>query len=87
MAKYMIQFSYTEEGLRGLLSEGGSKRRDATEELVRSLGGRLSVDPHTVRGICASGLEDQPRAYGLPLPAQRHAACAGTRRLAGIDPA
>ena len=41
MAKYMIQFSYTEEGLRGLLSEGGSKRRDATEELVRSLGGRL----------------------------------------------
>ena len=41
MAKYLIQFSYTEEGLKGLLREGGSKRREATEDLVRSLGGKL----------------------------------------------
>ncbi|MEA3439346.1 MAG: GYD domain-containing protein [Chloroflexota bacterium] len=41
MAKYMIQFSYTQEGLRGLLSEGGSKRHEATEDMVRSLGGKL----------------------------------------------
>lgn len=41
MAKYMIQFSYTQDGLKGLLSEGGSKRKEATEELVRSLGGKL----------------------------------------------
>jgi len=41
MAKYMIQFSYTQEGVRGLLSEGGSRRREATEELVRSLGGKV----------------------------------------------
>ena len=41
MAKYLIQFSYTQEGLKGLLSEGGTKRREATEDLVRSLGGKL----------------------------------------------
>ena len=41
MGKYMIQFSYTNEGLQGLVKEGGSKRREATEQLVKSLGGKL----------------------------------------------
>ena len=43
MAKYLFQGSYTEEGLRGLLEEGGSKRREATEQLVKSLGGTLEA--------------------------------------------
>ena len=41
MASFMVQFSYTEQGLKGLLKEGGSKRREATEQLIKSLGGRL----------------------------------------------
>jgi uncharacterized protein with GYD domain len=41
MAKYMVQFSYTDEGLQGLKKEGGSKRREATRKLVESLGGTL----------------------------------------------
>jgi uncharacterized protein with GYD domain len=41
MASYLVQFSYTEEGLKGVLKEGGSKRREATEQLIKSLGGRL----------------------------------------------
>ena len=41
MAKYLIQFSYTQEGLAGLMREGGRKRREATKELVESLGGKL----------------------------------------------
>ena len=41
MAKFLVQFSYTEEGLEGLIREGGSKREEATEQLVKSLGGRL----------------------------------------------
>jgi uncharacterized protein with GYD domain len=41
MAKYLVQFSYTNEGLQGLLEEGGSKRREATKKLVESLGGTL----------------------------------------------
>ncbi len=43
MPKYLFQGSYTEEGLRGLLEEGGSKRREATEQLVKSLGGTLEA--------------------------------------------
>jgi len=41
MAAFLVQFSYTEQGLKGLLKEGGSKRREATEQLIKSLGGRL----------------------------------------------
>jgi uncharacterized protein with GYD domain len=41
MAAYLVQFSYTEQGIKGLHKEGGSKRREATEQLVKSLGGRL----------------------------------------------
>ncbi len=41
MATYMVQFSYTEQGAKGLLKEGGSKRREATEQLIKSLGGKL----------------------------------------------
>ncbi len=41
MASFLVQFSYTEQGVKGLLKEGGSKRREATERLIKSLGGKL----------------------------------------------
>ena len=43
MAKYLVQFSYTGDGVKGLLKEGGSKRRDAVDQLVRSMGGTLEA--------------------------------------------
>jgi uncharacterized protein with GYD domain len=43
MAKYLTNFRYTPEGLKGLLSDGGTKRRQATEQLVQSLGGKLDA--------------------------------------------
>jgi uncharacterized protein with GYD domain len=43
MSKYLVQFSYTAEGVKGLLTEGGSKRRQATEQLIKSLGGKLEA--------------------------------------------
>jgi len=41
MAKYLISGSYTEEGLKGLLKEGGTKRKEAAKQAVQSLGGTL----------------------------------------------
>lgn len=41
MPKYLIQGSYTQEGLHGLLKEGGSHRREATRQAVEALGGTL----------------------------------------------
>jgi len=43
MPKYLIQGSYSDEGLKGLLKEGGSKRREAAEQAVKGLGGRLEA--------------------------------------------
>lgn len=41
MPKYLFQASYTAEGLKGLLKEGGSSRRDTLAQLVEGLGGSL----------------------------------------------
>ena len=43
MAKYMVTGSYTAEGLKGLLKEGGSGRRKAVETAVKSMGGHLEA--------------------------------------------
>ena len=43
MPKYLFQFSYTTEGLKGLMKEGGSGRRTATEKLAASVGGKLEA--------------------------------------------
>ncbi len=43
MSKYLISGSYTEEGLKGLLKDGGSKRMEATKQAVESLGGTLEA--------------------------------------------
>lgn len=43
MPKYLIQASYTPEGVKGLAKDGGSKRRAAAEEAIKSLGGRLEA--------------------------------------------
>lgn len=43
MPKYLITGSYTAEGAKGVLKEGGSARRAATEKLVTSVGGKLEA--------------------------------------------
>ena len=43
MAKYLWKVSYTQEGVQGLLKEGGSGRRDMVEKLTAGLGGSLEA--------------------------------------------
>jgi uncharacterized protein with GYD domain len=43
MPKYLLQVSYTLEGIRGLKAEGGTARRQAAEEGAKSLGGTLEA--------------------------------------------
>ena len=40
-AKYLIEASYTLEGVKGVQSAGGSSRRDAVAKLAESVGGHL----------------------------------------------
>ncbi len=41
MPKYLVRASLTREGVHGTLSEGGTKRRAAIEQMVKSVGGTL----------------------------------------------
>jgi uncharacterized protein with GYD domain len=43
MPRYMVTGSYTSEGLKGLLKEGGTGRRKAVESAVKSMGGHLEA--------------------------------------------
>src|SRR4029453_4667366 len=41
MPKYLIEASYTREGVKGVQSAGGSTRRDAISALAEGMGGQL----------------------------------------------
>jgi uncharacterized protein with GYD domain len=43
VAKYLITASYTAEGAKGLLKDGGTKRRQAAEQAIKSAGGKLDA--------------------------------------------
>ena len=43
MPKYLLKVSYTAEGAKGLLKDGGTKRRQAATALVEGLGGKLET--------------------------------------------
>ena len=43
MSRYLISGTYTAEGAKGLLREGGSKRRATIETLIREVGGSLEA--------------------------------------------
>jgi uncharacterized protein with GYD domain len=56
MAKYLIQGSYSVDGIKGVLKEGGSSRRAAVEAATKALGGKLEAfyfafGEHDVFGI------------------------------------
>ena len=43
MARYLFEGSYSTEGIKGVLKEGGSGRRAAVEAAVKALGGKLDA--------------------------------------------
>ena len=43
MPKFLVKASYTAEGARGLLKEGGSARRATVQKAVEGLGGKLEA--------------------------------------------
>jgi len=43
MPKYLFHANYIGEGIKGLLKDGGSKRRAVVEKLFKSLGGSLEA--------------------------------------------
>ena len=60
MAKYLVQASYTGQGLQGLLKEGGSKGQEAVEKAVKSLGGTLEAFYYAFGDFDVVGIADLP---------------------------
>jgi uncharacterized protein with GYD domain len=70
MPKFLITASYSTEGLKGLLKDGGSARRAAVQKAAESAGGRLETiyytfGEHDVIAIC--DLPDNTAATALSL--------------------
>ena len=43
MGKYLIESSYTVEGVKGVMKAGGSARQAAAKELIESVGGKMEA--------------------------------------------
>lgn len=43
MAKYLIEAGYSHEGLKSVVKDGGTGRRNAVEAAIKSLGGHLDA--------------------------------------------
>ena len=43
MPKYLVTASYTADGAKGLLKDGGTKRRQAVEAAIKGMGGRVEA--------------------------------------------
>ena len=43
MPKYLVQVNYVGEGIKGLVKDGGTRRRGAAEKLIKSLGGTMEA--------------------------------------------
>ena len=43
MAKYLVQASYTVDGVKGVMKEGASSRKATIDKLIKSLGGTMEA--------------------------------------------
>jgi uncharacterized protein with GYD domain len=43
MPKFLVQASYTAEGAKGVLKEGGSARRATIEKMIKAVGGKVEA--------------------------------------------
>ena len=54
MAKYLAQITYTVEGAKGLLKDGGTKRHDVVEQLTKELGTKSTSAKPPLTMTCCS---------------------------------
>ena len=60
MPKFMIQASYVGEGLKGLLKEGGTKRRETVAQTIEGMGGKLETFYYAFGDYDVFGIADMP---------------------------
>jgi len=60
MSKYLFEANYVGEGIKGLMREGGSKRRDALVDALKSVGGSLECFYYAFGDTDVLGVFDVP---------------------------
>ncbi|MFD1213548.1 GYD domain-containing protein [Arthrobacter sp. GCM10027362] len=60
MTKYLFQANYVGQGIKGLMQEGGSKRREAVVQALESLGGSLDCMYYAFGDTDVLGVFDLP---------------------------
>lgn len=60
MTKYLFEGNYVGEGIKGLMREGGTKRRDAVVEALKSVGGSLESMYYALGDVDVLGIFDLP---------------------------
>ena len=58
--KFLVKASYTADGARGLLKEGGTARREAVRKLVEGLGGKVEAFYYAYGDVDAYIITDLP---------------------------
>ena len=60
MPKFLVQANYVGEGLKGLLKEGGTKRRDTVAQVIEGMGGKLESFYYAFGDYDVLGIADMP---------------------------
>ncbi|HJU21639.1 MAG TPA: GYD domain-containing protein [Casimicrobiaceae bacterium] len=60
MAKYLVQVRYNADGAKGLLTDGGTARRAATEKAIASVGGKMESFYFAIGDVDAYIIADLP---------------------------
>lgn len=60
MPKFMVQANYVGEGVKGLLKEGGTKRRETVEQVIKGMGGKLESFYYAFGDCDVIGIADMP---------------------------
>jgi uncharacterized protein with GYD domain len=64
MTKYLFEANYVGEGIKGLMREGGTKRRDAVVEALKSVDGSVDCFYYAFGDTDALGILDIPEPAG-----------------------
>ena len=70
MPKYLLEVSYTLDGIKGVVAKGGSARKAAASAAAKSVGGKLDAFYFAFGGAdayCVADLPDNEAAAALAL--------------------
>lgn len=79
MARYLWKVSYSVDGAKGLIAEGGTSRRTVVQKLVKSVGGKLVSFDFALGEDDAYVIAEIPNATDVAAVSMAVAASGGAR--------